>query len=214
MPLQNRVNPTGHLFAVPSRAATLMGNRGYLHNKDRTIRREWSSERRWIYCTKDVIFEKRIPMDPMRDSYTELFFLDAPTAMAAGHRPCFDCMREELRAFKNFWNDAGLGEKTGKSVSYIDEELDRERGLNLKYRSEKLSNLPAGVLVRLLDDDAFFLVTPGDRLLRWSFDGYTAGPEVSAHQEVKVVTPPSMVKVLAAGFTATAHPSAQALRAA
>lgn len=212
MPLQNRVNPMGHLFSDPSRAGTLMGNRGRLHNKDRTIRSEWSSERRWIYCTMDIVFEKRIPMDPMRDSYTELFFLDTPTALAAGHRPCAQCKRKEHRAFKEFWVAAGLGGATGTSVPDIDAELDKERRASQRSRPEKLSDLPTGAMVRLPGDDGFFLVTPGHRLLRWSFDAYTAGPDVSGDQEVDVVTPPSMLKVLAAGFIADPHPSAHAQR--
>lgn len=212
MPLQNRVNPMGHLFSDPSRAGTLMGNRGRLHNKDRTIQSEWSSERRWIYCTTDVVFEKRIPMDPMRDSYTELFFLDTPTALAAGHRPCAQCKSKEHRAFKDFWVAAGLSGPTGSSALVIDGELDKERGANLRCRQKKLSDLPTGAMIRLPGNDGFLLVTPGHRLLRWSFDGYTAGPDVPGDQEVEVVTPPSIVKVLAAGFMANPHPSAHALR--
>ncbi len=31
--------------------------------------------------------------------YTELFFLDEVTALAAGHRPCFECRRKDAEAF-------------------------------------------------------------------------------------------------------------------
>jgi len=116
MPLQNRANPMGRLFADPSRAGALMGNRGRLHDLDKVIRTEWTSERRWIYCATDVVFEKRIPMDPQRKSYTELFFLDSPTALAAGHRPCAQCKKEEYWAFKQFWVSAGLSETTVVSL--------------------------------------------------------------------------------------------------
>lgn len=214
MPLQNRVNPTGRLSANPSREGTLMGNRGRLHNKDRTIRTEWCSERRWIYCTTDEVFGKRVPMDPALNSYTELFFLDAPTALAAGHRPCAQCKREEYLAFKNLWFAAGLSEAKNNSVVVIDTELNKERGVALRSRQEKLANLPAGAMVRSPGEDAFFLVTFEKRLLRWSFDGYTVGPEVTTDQDVEVVTPPSMVKLLAAGFAAKPHSSAQELRGA
>lgn len=211
MPLQNRVNPIGRLYANPSRAGTLMGNRGRLHNKDQTLRTEWGSEHRWIYCTTDVVFGKRVPMDPTLNSYTELFFLDTPTALAAGHRPCAQCKREEHLAFKSFWLAAGLSEGRDNPIVVIDAELNKERGAALRCRPEKLANLPAGAMVRLPGENAFFLVTPENRLLRWSFEGYTAGPEVSTDQDVEVVTPPSMVKVLAAGFAAKPHPSAQDL---
>lgn len=211
MPLQNRVNPVGRLFANPSKAGTLMGNRGRLHNKDQTLRTEWGSERRWIYCTTDVVFGKRVPMDPMLNSYTELFFLDTPTALAAGHRPCAQCKREEHLAFKNFWVAAGLGEAMNSSIVVIDAELSKERGASQRPWPEKLANLPTGALVRLPGESSFFLVAPEKRLLQWTFDGYLAGPEVSSDQDVEVVTPRSMVKVLAAGFAAKPHSTAQKL---
>lgn len=214
MPLQNRVNPIGRLHANPSRAGTLMGNRGRLHNQDQTLRTEWGSERRWIYCTTDALFGKRVPMDPSLNSYTELFFLDTPTALAAGHRPCAQCKRQEYLAFKNVWLAAGLSESRDYSVVLIDSELSKERGAGLRCRPEKLANLPPGTMVRLPGENTFFLVIPENRLLRWSFDGYTAGPEVSPDRDVEVVTPPSMVKVLAAGFLAEPHSSARDLAGA
>jgi hypothetical protein len=33
-------------------------------------------------------------------SWTELFFLDEATALAAGHRPCFLCRREAAERFR------------------------------------------------------------------------------------------------------------------
>ena len=33
------------------------------------------------------------------DGYTELFFLDEVTALAAGHRPCFECRRKDAERF-------------------------------------------------------------------------------------------------------------------
>lgn len=213
MPLQNRVNPMGRLFSDPSRAVMLMGNRGRLHNRDMSIRTEWTSEHRWIFCTKDVVFEKRVPMDPTRNSYTELFFLDTPTALAAGHRPCAQCKKEEYRSFKQFWLSAGLSGASTASVEAIDAKLDEERREEPRCWSEKLANLPAGAMVRLSGDEAFYLVADGGRLLRWSFDGYTRGPEMPPDQEVAVVTPPSMVRVLEAGFAAEPHSSARELMA-
>ena len=39
----------------------------------------------------------RAARDVWGASYTELFFLDEPTALAAGHRPCFECRRKTPR---------------------------------------------------------------------------------------------------------------------
>jgi hypothetical protein len=33
--------------------------------------------------------------------YTELFFLDGATALAAGHRPCAQCRRDRFNAFRS-----------------------------------------------------------------------------------------------------------------
>ena len=100
MPLQNRVTPWSQLVAVPvryERPAAMFGNRGCLHDDGRNILRE-SRGKMWLSCALDVersravqrddnrAFNgrKRVLMTPRR--YTELFFLDEPTALAAGHR--------------------------------------------------------------------------------------------------------------------------------
>ena len=91
MSLQNRIDPFGELFAGPSRG-TLMGNRGgRLHREDKTLGgRRWVS-RQWICCRLELNDRHR---KVWGDSYTELFFLDEVTALAAGHRPCFECRLE------------------------------------------------------------------------------------------------------------------------
>jgi len=99
MPLRNRVTPFGDLVAVPDRGA-LMGNRGVLHDDERRIVR-FSQGRRWIACLTDVKGRRRPLMTPGR--YTELFFLDEATALAAGHRPCWECRRADALRFRDAW---------------------------------------------------------------------------------------------------------------
>jgi hypothetical protein len=96
MPLPNRVWPDGKLMAHPARGL-LMGNRGgQIHDpQTRTIRRQQAS-RRWICCVPSFKGRRR---EVMRAGYTELFFLDEVTALAAGHRPCFECRRAEAQAY-------------------------------------------------------------------------------------------------------------------
>src|ERR1700761_3807879 len=96
MPLQNRVDPFGELFATPARG-TMFGNRGgRIHTDDRKLtQRRWAS-RQWICCVLDFKGRQR---DVWGRYYTELFFLDEVTALAAGHRPCFECRRKEAEAF-------------------------------------------------------------------------------------------------------------------
>src|SRR5436853_817264 len=103
MTLQNRVDPFGELIAVPARG-TLFGNRGgHFHRDDRTLsKRRWAS-RQWICC---VLSFKGRHREVWRDGYTELFFLDEVTALAAGHRPCFECRRADAKAFAEKWAEA------------------------------------------------------------------------------------------------------------
>jgi hypothetical protein len=81
-----------------------MGNRGgRLHKDAKTLTaRRWAS-RRWICCTLDFKARRR---DIRSRFYTELFFLDEPTALAAGHRPCFECRRKDAEAFAEKWREA------------------------------------------------------------------------------------------------------------
>src|SRR5579862_8165650 len=103
MPLQNRVTPFGELVAVPARG-TLFGNRGgRFHTDAKTLTaRRWAS-RQWICCVLDFKGRRR---DVWGRFYTELFFLDEATALAAGHRPCFECRRKDAQAFAEAWRVA------------------------------------------------------------------------------------------------------------
>src|SRR5215469_18421701 len=100
MPLQNRVDPFGELCAVEMRGL-FFGNRGgRFHRDDRTLsRRRWTS-RAWICCRLEFKGRHR---EVWGKGYTELFFLDEPTALSAGHRPCFECRRADAVAFAAAW---------------------------------------------------------------------------------------------------------------
>lgn len=93
-PYRNRVNPLGEIVATPE-YGTLMGNRGCLHDEDGQIIRQ-ASRIAWISCLPRLPGVRRTLMKP--GHYTELFFLDEATALAAGHRPCGACRPEALLA--------------------------------------------------------------------------------------------------------------------
>ena len=102
-PLQNRVAPDGSLHAVPERGL-LMGNRGgRLHRPDGTLGHARWRSRAWIACLTEFRGRHRAVWG---ESYSELFFLDEATALAAGHRPCFECRRAAARAFAEAWGHA------------------------------------------------------------------------------------------------------------
>ena len=85
MPPQNRVTPMGEIVAEPERGM-FTGNRGIIHNpRTRTLlNRRWASPA-WLICVLQWRGIRRTVMGTR--SWTELFFLDEATALAAGHRP-------------------------------------------------------------------------------------------------------------------------------
>lgn len=202
MPLQNRVDPSGRLFANPSKAATLMGNRGCLHDGNKNVVRERTSLKRWISCTLEPRFDDRTPMQ--RGWYTELFFLDEATALAAGHRPCPQCRREAYKRFRAAWLAAGLSETVSAVV--MDKALDAERR-GAQRTTVKPASLPDGAMVRQPGDGSFYLVYRG-RHFPWSFSGYgPASTSTGESSSLELVTLPAMLKILTAGYVPTIHPS-------
>ena len=96
-----------------------MGNRGgRLHRDDQTLSGSRWKTKHWLIC---VCAFKGRQRDVWGQYYTELFFLDEPTALAAGHRPCFECRRQAAKAFIAAFPGAPRG------VDAMDEALHRER---------------------------------------------------------------------------------------
>jgi hypothetical protein len=189
-PLQNRIDPFGDFHATPERLE-LMGNRGgRLHRDDQTLTsRRWVN-RAWIACLTAFKGRKRSVWGA---SYTELFFLDEPSAFAAGHRPCFECRRADALRFRD-----ALG--GGLSAGEMDLRLHAERldGRRQRRHRLKLETLPDGAFVAIGDRA---LAVRGPSLLPWSFGGYGA-PVARPRGEVDVLTPPTILVALAAGYPA------------
>lgn len=212
MPRQNRVNPCGELIATPARG-TLMGNRGCLHNEQEEIIRPFDGQR-WIYCRLELKpgQKKRHPMP--RNEYTALFFLDEATALAAGHRPCAQCLNPRFKEFINAWIAANpdLVNDSKLSVDKLDSALRQERleGKQKKTFLEEIDLLPSGCFIIFEQEQQPYLVQ-ADKLLAWQAEGYTQRIARPTHQRVRVLTPPSIVRALARGFQPIIHPSAQTL---
>lgn len=203
MPLQNRVDPFGELCAVPARGL-LFGNRGgRIHGDDRTLtRRRWTS-RVWICCR--LAFKGR-HRDVWGRSYTELFFLDEPTALAAGHRPCFECRRADALAFAAAWGRA-YGLAAPPRAGEMDAVLHAQRleGRRKRRHRAVLDDLPDGAMIAQGDEP---FAIRGDALLPWSFAGYETPRPRPRGLDVDLLTPPAIVAVLSAGFRPHWHPSA------
>ena len=202
-PLQNRVTPFGELAAVPSRGL-FTGNRGgHFHTDARTLTgRRWAS-RQWICCLLEFKGRQR---EVWGRSYTELFFLDEATALAAGHRPCFYCRRSDANRFCAAWEQGnGVANILAREIDAV---LHRER---LDGRSKRLhplpmppEKLPDGAMLQQGNES--FLIVQG-QAHAWSPAGYRATQ--TALDEAMLLTPPSTLRALSAGYRPVLHPSAQ-----
>lgn len=198
MPLQNRVDPFSALIAVPGRG-TLTGNRGCLHDDLRRIRpgRTWRS-RRWISCQLSWKGVRRVVMTPGR--WTELFFLDEYTALAAGHRPCAYCRREAFERFRAALVAGNPGRISDlPPVDEIDRLLHADRltaeGVKRWFEADH-GALPDGVM---FERGGRAWLKQGSAARPWSADGYGPG-EAPPDGRVRVLTPRCLVGALGAGY--------------
>lgn len=198
------MTPFGALIATPARG-TLLGNRGGgFHDPEtrRLGRRRWAS-RQWIAC---VLAFKGRHRRVWGDGYTELFFLDEVTALAAGHRPCFECRRQDAVAFAGAVA-RGLGWPAPPRATAMDRQLHAERldGRTKRCHVADLASLPDGAMIAL-DGQAF--AVRDDRLLAWEPAGYAAAMRRPKAATVSVLTPPLVIAALDAGYRPGWHPSA------
>lgn len=199
MPLQNRCDPFGELIATFARG-TMMGNRGgKFHRDDRSLgRRRWSS-RHWICCD---LHYKNAKHDAMGPYYTSVFFLDEVTALAAGHRPCFFCRRREAQLFLSLAEPPLMADAADR-ILHEQRHASRKNAVS---RQCDIAALPDGAMVAI--DGAPHAVR-GERLLRWSFEGYEDALKRRAVKRATLITPPLTVTILANGFAPRWHGSAR-----
>jgi hypothetical protein len=204
VPLQNRMLPTGEIVADPARGL-MMGNRGCLHGTGRQLgASRWRSPA-WICCVLDWRGRRRDPMPPGR--WTALFFLDEATALAAGHRPCGYCRRPDYLDFAAAWQGAQrLADRP--RAGQLDARLHRERvGRPRRQLTHQAftAGLPDGVLIRAGGRIGVLLA---GQLWPWSLRGYGPPARGRLPGRAEVLTPPSTVAAIAAGYRPLVHPSA------
>jgi hypothetical protein len=202
MPLQNRVTPLGELIADPARGL-VYGNRGCLHDMEGRIRRRFDGKR-WIACRLQFRGWKRSPL-MQRGRFTELFFLDEATALAAGHRPCFFCRRDDAVRFRAAWEEGnGVRRVLARDIDAV---LHRDRLSGGKKRlhplAVSLAELPDGAMVQ--EGTESFLIVQG-RTLLWSPARYHKAQDATKHP--MLLTPPSTLRALSAGYRPVLHTSA------
>ncbi len=196
--LQNRVDPQGNIIRTSARGAW-MGNRGQLHDHQQNLLRCFKLKA-WITCLLEFKNRKRQVMSPNR--YTELFFFDEATAFAAGHRPCFECRRQDYNRFKFYWlkgnPEYSFNNKT--SIQKIDDILHGERIDSEKKKityDDNIKNIPDGTFV-LLNKQPYLIA---NKLMNaWSPFGYDKIIDLPKMKKVTVLTPKSIVNAFRAGY--------------
>jgi hypothetical protein len=200
VPRRNRVDPFGGIVAVSDKG-DLMGNRGCLHDDGGEIVRRWKS-RIWISCITDYPGAARRPL-AAPEQYTVLFFRDEATALAAGHRPCAQCRRAAYNDFLRAWCAAHGGEAR---ATVVDARLHPERTGDAAHVYAG-APLPNGAMIGTAEGEAW-LAWEG-RWRRWSFAGYDEARREPSAAANRLLTPPSIVAALRAGYRPQVHETAR-----
>jgi hypothetical protein len=140
--------------------------------------------------------------------YTELFFLDEATALAAGHRPCAECRRPAYDHFRRCWV-AARGAPGAKlpSAGEMDEALHHDRlsdPVTKRTYLAEIAALPDGIFI-LHNAEPWLLWQSS--LHHWTPGGYDRRLPRPTHGEATVLTPRVTVGTIAAGYTPMIHPS-------
>lgn len=194
MPARNRVTPLGEIEAFPLRGAWT-GNRGILHRAREIVRLHAGDL--WITCALEFRGRWREQWQP--GHYTFLYFHDEAVSLAAGHRPCAECRRGSYDAYRAAWA-SGLGVPV-PAAKEINRRLHGERIFRGTHRRRLHQlpwvDLPDGAFVLLDETPALVL---GDHLNEWTRAGYGARRERPRRGDARVITPPSSVAALRAGY--------------
>ncbi|MBL8049087.1 MAG: hypothetical protein JNJ45_10445 [Chthonomonas sp.] len=199
MPLQNRVTPFSRIERSAARGRVI-GNRGILHNAAQELECETWRHKAWIACALEFRGWRRPVMSAR--SWTELFFLDEAVALAAGHRPCAFCRRADYLRFCAAWA-AAFGARA--SAKEMDRVLHAERVPMIRGARPPVDvlGLPDGAFVE--SAGSAWLVWRG-QAHRWSHEGYSGAVDLGALRDARLVTPPSLVAVLRAGYVLAEPP--------
>lgn len=154
----------------------------------------------------------------MGPGYTELFFLDEVTALAAGHRPCFECRRDDALAFSQAFihdsDQAGYSDRRRASAPQMDKILHQQRlSPDGKKRlcSRPWNELPVGAMVEV---GKVWLAKSPAGTLQWSLGGYIRPDPISENNlegDLDCLTPPAILNTLSNGYKPHWHPSAKML---
>jgi hypothetical protein len=211
VPRRNRIDPWGDVHVAGGRGL-FTGNRGCLVDDHGAVVRHHHSPL-WIVCVTEFRDWRHPLAAPHR--WTPIFFLDDAVALAAGHRPCAFCRRDAYRSYRDAVTTSLAASKPLLAAA-LDRRLVGERhrrGRGLARAADRIvweariGDLPSGTVV--VDDRRARLLID-DRLLAFTFEGWTAAIDRPRTGSVHVLTPPTSVAALANGFSPLLHPSATA----
>jgi hypothetical protein len=184
----------GDVEAIALRGAWT-GNRGIIHSGDQIVR--FHAGDLWITCA--LSFKDRWHQQWQPHHFTWLYFHDEAVSFAAGHRPCAECRRASYNAYREAWAD-GLGVDV-PSAKQINRRLHSERILRGTHRRQihtgPWSGLPDGAFVVLGNTPA--LVLGGD-VVQWTREGYGARTKRPRRGTAAIITPPSTIAAMRAGY--------------
>jgi hypothetical protein len=204
--MRNRVTPTGEIADIPLRGAWT-GNRGILHSGHEVVR--FHASDLWITCALEFRGRRREQWLPHR--WTHLYFHDEAVSFAAGHRPCAECRRESYRAYQAAWAD-GLGAGL-PSAARMNRQLHAERIVRGTHRrrlhSVSWADLPGGAFVLLDTPPGVPALVLGDQLISWTEAGYGPRHPRPRNGQARLITPPSTVAALQAGYPVQIDPAAR-----
>ena len=193
-PARNRVTPLGDVEAIPLRGAWT-GNRGILYSGHEIVR--FHASDLWITCVLEFRGRWREQWQPHH--YTFLFFHDEAVSFAAGHRPCAECRRASYDAYRAAWaEELGVAVPSAKKINRQLHDERIVRGSHRRRLHELLwAGLPDGAFV-LLDGSPAVVVAGG--LSEWTREGYRGHRPRPPRGTASVITPPSTVAALRAGY--------------
>jgi len=175
-PWRNRVDPWGDLHAVDARGL-FTGNRGCLVDGAGEVARHHRGNH-WITCALTFRDHRQPLAAPNR--WTPVFFLDDAVALAAGHRPCATCRRDDYRSYKDAVARA-FGLAHPLRATELNRRLGTERlrpGTGLVRAADRMqwrapfAELPDGTVV--VDDTGAPRVVVGEGTLAFTHPGWSS----------------------------------------